>query len=69
MSKTQSATTGDPLGEECAAIVAAWSPDERAEREKKFVRKIDYRLLPILVSDTPVNDSQSVVCYANDEWL
>lgn len=69
MSKTQSATTGDPLVEECAAIVAAWPPDERAEREKKFVRKIDYRLLPILVSDIPVNESQNVVCYANDEWL
>lgn len=33
-----------------AAIVTAWSPEERAEKEKKFVRKIDYRLLPILVS-------------------
>ncbi|KAF7560949.1 hypothetical protein G7046_g3207 [Stylonectria norvegica] len=32
-----------------AAIVAAWSPEERAEREKKFLRKIDFRLLPILI--------------------
>lgn len=31
------------------AIVAAWSPEERAEKEKKLMRKIDYRLLPILV--------------------
>lgn len=30
-------------------IVAAWSPEERAEREKKLLRKIDWRLLPILV--------------------
>lgn len=32
------------------AIVSAWSPDERARREKKFLRKVDFRLLPILVS-------------------
>lgn len=32
-----------------AAIVAAWSPEERVAREKKFLRKIDFRLLPILV--------------------
>lgn len=31
-------------------IVAAWSPEERAEREKKLLRRIDWRLLPILVS-------------------
>lgn len=35
-----------------AAIVAAWSPEERDAREKRFLRKIDYRLLPILVSIT-----------------
>lgn len=33
-----------------AAIVTAWSPEERAIREKKFLKKIDFRLLPILVS-------------------
>jgi hypothetical protein len=32
-----------------AAIVASWSPEERVEKERKFVRKIDFRLLPILV--------------------
>ncbi|KAI0015300.1 major facilitator superfamily transporter [Xylariomycetidae sp. FL0641] len=32
-----------------AFIVASWSPEERAAREKKFVRKIDFRLLPILI--------------------
>ncbi|KAK9777961.1 putative Major facilitator superfamily (MFS) profile domain-containing protein [Seiridium cardinale] len=32
-----------------AAIVASWSPEERAEREKKLMRKIDFRLLPILI--------------------
>jgi hypothetical protein len=30
--------------------IASWSPEERAEKEKKFLRKIDLRLLPILVS-------------------
>lgn len=63
MSKTQTATTGDPLVEECAAIVALWSPEERAAREKKFVRKIDYRLLPILVNDIPVDSSQTLHCF------
>jgi hypothetical protein len=31
------------------ALVRAWSPEERAEKEKKFLRRIDLRLLPILV--------------------
>lgn len=31
------------------ARVSAWSPEERIEKEKKFVRRIDLRLLPILV--------------------
>jgi hypothetical protein len=31
------------------AIVAAWTPEERVEKEKKFLKKIDRRLLPILV--------------------
>lgn len=35
-----------------AGIVTSWSPEERAERERKFLRKIDYRLLPILVLHT-----------------
>jgi len=30
--------------------IAAWSPEERAEKEKRFVRRIDKHLLPILVS-------------------
>ncbi|CAG9947365.1 unnamed protein product [Clonostachys rosea f. rosea IK726] len=30
------------------ALVRAWSPEERAEKEKKFLRRIDLRLLPIL---------------------
>jgi len=29
--------------------VVAWSPEERAEKEKKLMRKIDLRLMPILV--------------------
>lgn len=39
------ASTADYL-----AIVNAWSPEERIAREKKLMRKIDFRLLPILVS-------------------
>ncbi len=34
-----------------AEIVASWSPEERIIKERKFVRKIDFRLLPILVSN------------------
>lgn len=30
--------------------VAAWSPEERRDNEKKFLRKIDLHLMPILVS-------------------
>jgi hypothetical protein len=29
--------------------IASWSPEERAEKEKKFLRKIDLHLLPILI--------------------
>ena len=35
------------------ALVNAWSPEERIEREKKLMRKIDFRLLPILVRPPP----------------
>lgn len=35
--------------EDYLAIVNAWSPEERIAREKKLKRKIDFRLLPILV--------------------
>lgn len=39
-----------PIGEESewSAKIAAWSPEERRQQEKKLVRKIDARLLPIL---------------------
>lgn len=37
-------------------IVASWSPEERAAREKTLKRKIDLRLLPILVSDAPPSE-------------
>ncbi|GAB7362469.1 hypothetical protein MBLNU230_g2791t1 [Neophaeotheca triangularis] len=33
---------------EWSSKIAAWSPEERRHREKKLVRKIDLRLLPIL---------------------
>jgi hypothetical protein len=42
-------TLGASNRQEWNARVAAWSPEERAEKEKKFVRRIDIRLLPILV--------------------
>lgn len=32
-----------------AQLVQSWTPEERAAREKKFVRRIDFRLLPILL--------------------
>ncbi|CEL09664.1 hypothetical protein ASPCAL12797 [Aspergillus calidoustus] len=32
-----------------ASVVNSWTPEERTERERKFVRKIDVRLLPILM--------------------
>lgn len=39
-----------PAAVDYTAIVSAWPPEERARREKKFLRKVDFRLLPILVS-------------------
>ncbi|KAK3067820.1 hypothetical protein LTS18_000928, partial [Coniosporium uncinatum] len=30
-------------------IIATWSPEERQAREKKLLRKVDFRLLPILI--------------------
>ncbi|KAK1657107.1 major facilitator superfamily domain-containing protein [Colletotrichum godetiae] len=49
MSTEQDVTENAPMVVDYAAIVAAWSPEERAERERKLVRKIDWRLLPILI--------------------
>ncbi|EMR71852.1 putative mfs transporter protein [Eutypa lata UCREL1] len=46
---TVSEVGADGTAIDYAAIVTAWSSEERAEREKKFLRKIDYRLLPILI--------------------
>lgn len=37
-------------------IVASWSPEERATRETVLKRKIDLRLLPILVSNAPLSE-------------
>lgn len=34
---------------ELMQIIAQWSPEERATKEKALVRKVDIRLLPILV--------------------
>lgn len=41
-----------------AAIVNSWTPEERAEKEKKFLRKIDARLLPILVGQPSPHDRE-----------
>jgi hypothetical protein len=41
---------------EYRAIVASWSPEERAAKEKTLKRKIDLRLLPILVSNTLLSE-------------
>jgi hypothetical protein len=30
-------------------LVGSWTPEERARKEKRFVRRIDFHLLPILV--------------------
>ncbi|KAF5523299.1 putative transporter [Colletotrichum aenigma] len=49
MSKKENEVDSGPSPVDYAAIVASWSPEERSEREKKFVRKIDWRLLPILI--------------------
>jgi hypothetical protein len=34
---------------EYVATVYSWTLEERAEKEKKFVKKMDWRLLPILM--------------------
>ncbi|KAJ0350492.1 hypothetical protein KNSL1_003894 [Colletotrichum chrysophilum] len=49
MSKKENVVNTGSSPVDYAAIVASWSPEERSEREKKFVRKIDWRLLPILI--------------------
>jgi hypothetical protein len=46
---TNEATFQAENAKDWAAKIAAYSPEERAAKEKAFVRKIDYRLLPILV--------------------
>lgn len=45
--KQQQATDDEQT--ECQRTIAAWSPDERARKEKAYVRHIDRRLLPMLV--------------------
>lgn len=30
-------------------LVESWSPEERVAKEKRFVRRIDFHLIPILV--------------------
>ncbi|KAL4802397.1 major facilitator superfamily domain-containing protein [Aspergillus unguis] len=41
-------TAAQEIAIDFSAIVSAWPPEERARREKKFLRKVDFRLLPIL---------------------
>jgi hypothetical protein len=42
-----------------AEKIAAYSPEERAAKEKALMRKIDWRLLPILVRPSPTGLSDS----------
>ncbi|KAF9877111.1 major facilitator superfamily transporter [Colletotrichum karsti] len=49
MSKPQNEAVIAASPVDFASIVASWSPEERADREKKLVRKMDWRLLPILI--------------------
>ncbi|KAL5333635.1 major facilitator superfamily domain-containing protein [Aspergillus crustosus] len=46
-----SANEAAPAGEDVsyASIVQSWTSEERAEKERKFVRRIDVRMLPILM--------------------
>lgn len=47
--ETAASTTAASTNAHYLAIVNSWTPEERAEKEKKFLKKIDFRLLPILV--------------------
>lgn len=58
MTKSQTAPEGESAttpveAVDFASIVYSWTPEERAAREKAFVRKIDFRMIPILVSIDP----------------
>lgn len=48
---------------EDSSVVDSWSPEEWLEKEKKLVRKIDFRLLPILVSGHPSFRSNDLCVY------
>ncbi|KAF6837128.1 major facilitator superfamily transporter [Colletotrichum plurivorum] len=47
---TAAKTTSEvlPAAIDYGALVASWLPEKRAKRERKFVRRIDKRLFPIL---------------------
>ncbi|KAL4899066.1 hypothetical protein BDW74DRAFT_184068 [Aspergillus multicolor] len=45
----QQAALQAPEGVAYVSIVQSWTPEERADKERKFVRKIDFRMLPILM--------------------
>lgn len=49
---------------EAPAYVAALDPDERQQAEARLVRKIDFRLLPVLVVMYILNylDRNNIVC-------
>ncbi|KAL2842565.1 major facilitator superfamily domain-containing protein [Aspergillus pseudoustus] len=49
MGSTEQAGLQAPEEVAYASVVNSWTSEERAERERKFVRKIDVRLLPILM--------------------
>jgi hypothetical protein len=49
LESTNNATFQADYAKEWSERIAGWSPEERIAKEKAFVRKIDFRLLPILV--------------------
>lgn len=49
MGLKQKVTISPTTVREWRQMVESWSPEERKEKEKRLVRRIDWHLLPILV--------------------
>lgn len=49
MGLTQKAIISPTTVREWRQMVESWSPEEREDRERRLVRRIDWHLLPILV--------------------
>lgn len=52
MQLTQQNKTNPETVQRWKQLVESWCPEERATKEKRFVRRIDFHLLPILVWST-----------------